>query len=224
MLFDLVSRKGLATLLVVSPMAILGGCIATQDWVTEQMSPVNERISKLETRAGQGDNRLSGAESQIAKVASAAEQANANADQALTKISNLRLERQLDLDLKDGVLYGLNSAMLTEEGKKNIDSFLSDLKGGLKGPEIFVVGGHADSTGPGRYNYELARKRAESVAEYLILEKKIDPMKVVTVSFGESSPMTNNTTREDRAKNRRVEIRVFSEIITTGSAMTTAQR
>jgi len=70
----------------------------------------------------------------------------------------------------------------------------------------------------------LARKRAESVAQYLILEKKIDPMEVVMVSFGESSPMADNATREGREKNRRVEIRVFSEVITTSSAMTTAQR
>jgi outer membrane protein OmpA-like peptidoglycan-associated protein len=178
----------------------------------------------MESRLPPIENRLTGAENRIAQVASKADQVDAKADQALTKITNLRLEKRLELDLKDGVLYRLNSAMLTDEGKKNIDSFLSDLKGGVKGPQIFVVGGHADSTGADRYNYQLARRRAESVAEYLILEKKIDPMQVVTVSFGESSPMADNGTRDGRDKNRRVEIRVFSEVITTSSAMTTAQR
>lgn len=232
MLFNLAMKNGLATLLAVSPLVLLQGCMATHGWVGDQISPVNDRISQLEARMGQTEsrlppieNRLSGAESQIAQVASKADQGDAKADQALSKISNLRLEKKLELDLKDGILYRLNSAALTNEGKKNIDAFLSDLKGSsVKGPEMFVVGGHADSTGPDRYNYQLARRRAESVVEYLILEKKIDPAKVVTVSFGESSPMTDNTTRDGRGKNRRVEIRVFSEIITTGSAMTTAQR
>ena len=231
MLFDLVSRKGLMALLLVSPLVLLQGCVATRDWVGDQINPVNDRIAKLEGQVGQMEsrlspieNRLTSTENRIAQVTSKADQVDAKADQALSNISNLRLEKRLDLDLKDGVLYRLNSAMLTDAGKKNIDAFLSDLKGGDKGPEIFVIGGHADSTGPGRYNYDLARKRAESVAQYLILEKKIDPMQVVTVSFGESSPTADNGTREGREKNRRVEIRVFSEVITSGSAMTTAQR
>lgn len=231
MLFNLVSRKGFATLLLISPLALLQGCVATQNWVGEQINPVNDRISKLEAQVGQMEsrlppieNRLTSTENRIAQVESKANQVDAKADQALSNISNLRLEKRLELDLKDGVLYRLNSAMLTNEGKKNIDVFLSDLKGGVKGPQIFVIGGHADSTGPGRYNYDLGRKRAESVAQYLILEKKIDPMQVVTVSFGESSPMADNGTRQGREKNRRVEIRVFSEVITSSSAMTTAQR
>lgn len=231
MLFNLASKKGLATLLALSPLALLQACIATQGWVGDQISPVNDRIAKLEAQVGQVEtrlppieNRMTGVESRVAQVASKADQADAKADQALNKITNLRLEKRLEMDLKDGVLYRLNSAALTAEGKKNIDAFLSDLKGGAKGPEIFVVGGHADSTGTDRYNYQLARRRAESVVEYLVLEKKVDPMKIVTVSFGESSPAADNESREGRDKNRRVEIRVFSEVITTDSAMTTAQR
>lgn len=41
-------------------------------------------------------------------------------------VSNLRLERRLELKLDDSVLYGFNSATLTDEGKKSIDVFLSD--------------------------------------------------------------------------------------------------
>jgi len=230
MLCDFVGKKGLATLLVVSPLVLLQGCLATRGWVEEELNPVNDRISKLEGQLGQMDsrsppieNRLTSVEAKVAQVASKADQVDAKADQALSNIANLRLEKRLDLDLKDGVLYRLNSPLLTDEGKKNIDVFLSDLKGG-KGPQIFVIGGHADSTGTDRYNYELARRRAESVSRYLILEKKIDPMRVVTVSFGESSPLVDNGTRQGREKNRRVEIRAFSEVITTSSSMTTAQR
>jgi len=188
------------------------------------MSPVNDRIARLEGQLGQVDSRLPPIENRLAATEKRAAQAEAKADQGANRITNLRLEKRLEMDLKDGVLYRVNSAALTDAGKKNIDSFLSDLKGGVNGGQTFVVGGHADSTGTDRYNYLLARKRAESVAQYLILEKKIDAMQVVTVSFGESSPMADNGTREGREKNRRVEIRVFSEVITTGSSMSTAQR
>ncbi len=188
------------------------------------MSPMNDRIAKLEGQLGQVDSRLPPIENRLTAAENRAAEAEAKADQSASRITNLRLEKRLDLDLKDGVLYRFNSTVLTEAAKKNIDAFLSDLKGGVNGGQVFVVGGHADSTGPAGYNYRLARNRAESVAQYLILEKKIDPMQVVTVSFGESSPTADNQTREGRAKNRRVEIRVFSEVIATGSSMSTAQR
>lgn len=224
MVFELFLRRGLTALLWVSSLVLLQGCIATRGWVGEQMSPVNDRIAKLEGQLGQVDSRLPPIENRLTAAESRSAQADSKADQALTRISNMRVEKRLEMDLKDGVSYRVNSAALTDAGKKNIDSFLSDLKGGVNGGQVFVIGGHADSTGPGRYNYQLARNRAESVAQYLILEKKIDPMQVVTVSFGESSPMADNQTREGREKNRRVEIRVFSEILTTGSSMSTAQR
>ncbi len=223
MLWNFVSRKVLATLLVASPLALLQGC-ATQSSVRDQINPINDRISKLEARVGQTENRLPPIENRLTSTEDRVAQVESKADQALSNMANLHLEKRLEVDLKEGVSYRFDSAMLTDEGKKSIDAFLSDLKGGVNGRGTFVVGGHADSTGPGRYNYDLGRKRAESVAQYLILEKKIDPMQVVTVSFGESSPTADNGTREGREKNRRVEIRVFSDVITSGSATSTAQR
>jgi len=224
-------RKGLLTLAVISALALFQACAATRGSVGDQISSINQRFSKLEGQVTQMENRfpaienrLTSNEKKVDQVATTSEQANAKADQALSNISNLRLEKRLVLDLKGEVVYGLDSAMLTDEGKKNIDVFLSDLKGESNGHQTFVVGGHADSTGTDRYNYNLGRKRADSVAQYLILDKKIDPMQVVTVSFGESSPLADNKTPKDQEKNRRVEIRVYSDVITARSGMTTAQR
>ena len=195
------------------------------------MSSVNQRFSKLEGQIAQMqsripaiENRLTSTENRVDQVATKAEQADSKADKTSRDLSNLRSEKRLDLDLKNGLLYRFDSAMLSDEAKKNIDVFLSDLKGSNNGKQIFVIAGHADSSGTGRYNYQLGRKRAESVAEYLILDKKIDPMQVVTVSLGESSPLADNQTSEGQRKNRRVEIKVFSEVITADSGLTTAQR
>jgi outer membrane protein OmpA-like peptidoglycan-associated protein len=212
------SRKKIAAFVFVSSLVPFQGC-ATRSWVGDQISPMNDRMSKLEGQVGQ-----IAAENRIAQVTSKADETDAKADKALMNIPNLRLERRLELKLDDRVLYRLNSATLTKEGKKSIDIFLSDIRNEVKGPQIFVVGGHTDSAGTDRYNYELGRKRAQSVAEYLVLDKKIDPMRVVTVSFGESSPLTNNGTRDGRGKNRSVEIRVYSDVIATSAGTPVAQR
>ena len=228
---DFDARTGLLTLAFISALVLFQACAATQGSVGDQMGSINERFSKLEGQVAQMqshapviENRVASLEKKVDQVAIKTEAVDAKADQALRDMNNLRLEKRLVLNLKDGVGYGFDSAMLTNESKKNLDVFLSDLKGENNRHQIFVIGGHTDSTGTDRYNYDLGRKRADSVAQYLILNKKIDPMQVVTVSFGESSPQANNGTPEGREKNRRVEIRVFSEIITASSGMTTAQR
>jgi outer membrane protein OmpA-like peptidoglycan-associated protein len=228
---DFDARKGLLTLAVISSLVLFQACAGTGGSVGDQMSSINQRFSKLEGQVTQMENRipaienrLTSNEKKVAQVETKSEQANAKADQALSSISNLRLEKRLVLDLKGEIVYGFDSAMLTDEGKKSIDVFLSDLKGENNGHQTFIVGGRADSVGTDRYNYNLGRRRADSVAQYLILNKKIDPMQVVIVSFGESSPLTDNKTPEGREKNRSVEIRVYSDVITASSGMTTAQR
>jgi hypothetical protein len=53
------------------------------------------------------------------------------------------------------------------------------------------------------------------VSRYLITQKKIDPLKVVSVSYGESAPLQDNSSSQGRAKNRRVEILVYRDGITS---------
>jgi outer membrane protein OmpA-like peptidoglycan-associated protein len=97
---------------------------------------------------------------------------------------------------------------------------MSDLKGdpASAGNTIFVVAGHTDNVGSDDVNYELGKRRADAVARYLITQKKMDPMKVMPVSYGESAPLTENNTAQNRAKNRRVEILVYREGITSEPA------
>jgi outer membrane protein OmpA-like peptidoglycan-associated protein len=80
---------------------------------------------------------------------------------------------------------------------------------------VFLVAGHTDNAGSEDFNYELGKKRADAVTRYLIAQKKLDPMKVISVSYGESAPLQDNTTSQSRAKNRRVEILVYREGITS---------
>ncbi len=185
-----------------------------------------KRVSRTEERVNQMDNRLSGAESLVSHVDAKADKADAKAEKAVSGLSNLRLEKRFVLNFKEGANFAFNSPALTDQAKREVDSFFSDLKGDFEGTNsaIFLVAGHTDNVGAEEYNYELGRKRAESVARYLITEKKIDPLRVVTVSYGKSTSLADNGTREGRSKNRRAEILVYKEAIASASSAETGPR
>jgi outer membrane protein OmpA-like peptidoglycan-associated protein len=148
-------------------------------------------------------------------------QTDAKADRALASLENLQLERRFVLNMKNGANFSFNSDALTEEAKRQIDGFLGDLNGVQD--KVFLVAGHTDSTGSEAYNYALGQKRANSVARYLISHEHIDPLQVTAVSYGESAPLADNATPEGRYKNRRIEILVYKEVITTAARGATQQ-
>jgi outer membrane protein OmpA-like peptidoglycan-associated protein len=169
---------------------------------------------------------VSGVEGQVAKMAnqiadleSRLNQTNAKADRALESLQRLKPERKLVLSFTEGPLFSTNSIRFSAQAKKDIDSFLSDVKGHSdeSGSLVFVVAGHSDATGSENYNYELSKRRAESIASYLVGERKIDPARVVAVGYGERAPVADNKTEAGRAKNRRVEILVYRESVSVGA-------
>src|SRR4029077_7943953 len=179
----------------------VSGCLATQEWVTEQLFPVNKRISDTEANVTQLGGRVSNVEGQvqtmsqqIADLDSRLNQTTAKADQALDNIQRLKLDRKMVLDLKQGAFFANNSTVLTEQAKKDIDSFLSDLRGEADGTGslLYVVAGYTDNGGTEKYNYELGRLRADNVANYLSAQKKIDPASLSVISFGENEPVASN--------------------------------
>jgi outer membrane protein OmpA-like peptidoglycan-associated protein len=232
MISNIVLGKRFAVLLIALPVLVLQGCVATQDWVREQLTPTESRVGRLEgqleqmtTRMSATENRLTGAEGRISQVDAKVDEVNIKADKALNSVTNLRLERKLLLDLKDGAFYASNSTVLTAAGKHNIDVFLSDLKSDLaeNSNVELVVAGYTDDTGTQAYNYELGLLRAKGIMKYLTLEKNVNPARVSLVSYGATAPVGDNSTPQGREQNRRVEIRVYTESITTGAATTAAQ-
>ncbi len=197
--------NGRRSLLLYSGMLFVlssPGCLATRGWVTDQLAPLDGRLSQAETRLGQDEARIGNVE--------------ARTGTALDRLDHMRLERKLTLNLKEGTNFARNSAALTADTRRQIDGFLSDL--GPADDKVFLVTGHTDSMGPGGYNYELGQERAGSVAQYLITQKGVDPLHVTTMSYGENAPVADNATRTGRNKNRRVEILVYKEAITSSIA------
>ena len=228
---------------LTASLLLAQGCIATRDWVREQMDPLSGRVSQTETRLTQNETQITGLggrigsvegklgqfEGRLGQIDGRLGELDTKTEKALNSLANLRLERRAVIDMKEGANFGFNSANLPSQARKEIDGFLSDLKGEANGTEgtIFVVAGHTDAAGSEDYNYELGKRRADAVSRYLITQKKMDPLRVVTVSYGKSAPAAENNTAQGRAKNRRVEILVYREAITSapaGSASQTEQK
>jgi outer membrane protein OmpA-like peptidoglycan-associated protein len=211
---------------VAGSLLVAQGCLATRDWVKEQVDPVSGRVSQTEGRLDKAEgqigslgSRMSGVEGKLGQFEGRLGEVDAKAERALSSISNLRLERKLVIDMKDGANFAFNSAKLPASAQREIDGFLSDLKNDAGEGAMFVIAGHTDNVGNEDFNYELGKKRAEAVGRYLITQKKLDPMRVIPVSYGESAPTADNADSQGRAKNRRVEILVYRDGITSTPAM-----
>ena len=101
------------------------------------------------------------------------------------------------------VLFDFDSAEIKSEAPPSLNEASDILK---KYPEInFEIDGHTDNIGPAEYNMKLSERRAKAVMEYFV-SRGINPNRLTTKGFGFTKPVTNNDTKEGRAKNRRVEL------------------
>jgi outer membrane protein OmpA-like peptidoglycan-associated protein len=206
-------------ILIASLLLLAQGCLATRNWVGEQVNPVSARVTRSETRINQAESQITALngratklEGNISQLDGKIAQTDGKAEKALSTLANLRLERKLVVNFRDGANFAVNSTAMSQEAKREIDTFLSDVNTKQNAESsIFLVTGHTDNLGAEEYNYELGRKRAERVARYLMSEKNIDPLRIATVSYGNKNPVSDNESAQGRAKNRRVEILVYSD-------------
>lgn len=106
----------------------------------------------------------------------------------------------------EGVNFELNAAELTSTSFAKLDEAVAKLK---KYADIRVeVQAHTDNSGEASYNQSLSEKRANTVRDYLI-SQGIAADRLEAKGYGESSPMADNATREGRAQNRRVELKII---------------
>ena len=103
------------------------------------------------------------------------------------------------------VTFAVDSTTISPSFRAALDEVAASLQ---KYPNSLVdVMGHTDSTGSDAYNLDLSRRRAESVANYLV-SRGTNRARIATVGYGEQYPRADNTTAQGKALNRRVEIRI----------------
>lgn len=122
------------------------------------------------------------------------------------------------LVLSESVLFDQGNADLKDASRQVLDqlasgfaAFLSDADN-MKYVDTIVIGGHADSTGSAKLNWDLSTRRANSVLDYLLsaqngaLDRYADFFSAS--GYGATRPVADNSTPEGRAQNRRIEISI----------------
>ena len=121
--------------------------------------------------------------------------------------------RYVQLSMKGSILFESGKADIITDARP-ILSRLGDILGNFEGYVIEIIG-HTDNvpmTSPTfKDNNWLSSARALNAAEFLIDNNKLDPQNVKYSGRGEYEPIADNNTSDGRAKNRRIEIRIFNE-------------
>jgi outer membrane protein OmpA-like peptidoglycan-associated protein len=140
-------------------------------------------------------------------------EAKGSAQQALTRATEAERAAKGKLIYtvtlsNDKVTFPVNRARVSDEAKALVDEAIAQLKAENRGV-YFEIEGHTDSTGPEEYNHRLGEDRAMAVRNYLHDQHGIALNRIEVISYGEARPVVDNKTRDHRAQNRRVVIKVL---------------
>jgi peptidoglycan-associated lipoprotein len=188
------------------------GC-ATKKYVAREVGEVNTKVETLTTEVEKTQERTKRNEVRIEEVNQETQAAKGSAQQALVKATEAEKAAKGKLIYtvtlsNDKVTFPLNRAEVSDDAKALIDEAIAQLKAENKGV-FFEIEGHTDSTGPDAYNVKLGEDRAQAVRGYLHDQHGIALSRMEVISYGESKPVQDNKTRDNRAQNRRVVIKVL---------------
>ncbi len=102
--------------------------------------------------------------------------------------------------------FETNSDALSPEARVDLDEIGEALNQQSLQSRRFLISGHTDDVGPETYNFDLSRRRAESVYRYLVDSHDIAPDRLQIEARGESQPLELGTSLRARQMNRRVEL------------------
>ena len=120
----------------------------------------------------------------------------------LMKSRGLKRSNSIYLDIK----FETDSAQLLPAGLRQMAMLKLALQHiDMSGLDLHVVG-HADHRGSASYNLALSERRATRIQKYLIENTALNKQQIVSKGMGESQPLSDSTTTEGLAVNRRVEL------------------
>ena len=113
------------------------------------------------------------------------------------------------------VAFKFDKWTLSDDAKQDLDKLVEGVKPDKR--FFIAVEGYTDRTGTKEYNEELSRKRADAVVEYLVAKHDIPIYRIHMIGLGKEKPVDDARNRAAMAKNRRVEVKVFSADQVTAS-------
>ena len=215
---------------VAVPVVLLAAgstACATKKFVRGEVGQVNEKVEGLSGQLEETQERTRQNEARIGEVDSKAENAGRSAQAAQTtatqaveranavgqkaeaiEAASRRLVYEVVLSEDQGN-FRFGKSDLPDEAKARIDEVINELKADPKG--VFIeIEGHTDSVGPTPINQGIGMQRAEAVKRYLYEAHQVPLHKINVISYGEEKPIAPNNTRQGRAQNRRVVIKVLA--------------
>ena len=205
----------------------VGNVNSKVDTVSGTVEKTQERIGQNEARIGSVDQKAEAAGKAAAdargaagQAQTAADAANANARAVGTRVdavaadvaANVAATRKLVYEVtlsEDQGNFKFGKTELPAEAKMRLDQVVTSLKTDPKLVYIEIEG-HTDNVGGKELNEKLGMERAEAVKRYLYEQHQIPLHKINVISYGEEKPVAPNNTRQGRAQNRRVVVKVLS--------------
>ncbi len=218
---------------------LMTGC-STKNYVRSQTAPIIQQTNGLDAKTA-ADHRsildtddraqkgIAGAmdaadtaETHAGAAGHSADTAGKSAADAVNRVESLsgmvaNLDNYKPLSTMS-VTFGFDKAALTASDRRQLDSFASTLAT-ARGYILQVTGG-TDAVGDPQYNYQLSQRRADAVVNYLAGKHGIPPHKFFLVGIGKDVQVASDRTAAGRAQNRRVEIKLLSNMSSADAALT----
>jgi outer membrane protein OmpA-like peptidoglycan-associated protein len=198
----------------------VGNVNSKVDTLTGTVEETQERTRRNEERIGVVDEKAEAAGRSATSARAAADAAAAAAkevDGRVVTVNNRvtaveaasrRLIYEVTLSEDQGN-FAFNKTELPDAAKARLDQMVTGLKADPKG--VFIeIEGHTDNVGGTEINERIGLERAEAVKRYLYEQHQVPLHKINVISYGEDKPVAPNNTRDGRAQNRRVVVKVLS--------------
>jgi outer membrane protein OmpA-like peptidoglycan-associated protein len=181
---------------------------------TQERTRTNEgRISEVDQKANAAGQSAQQANTAAAAANTAAVAARSAATDVNTKVDNIdktnrRLVYEVVLNSENGN-FKFGDTKLPDDVKAKLDGIVQQLKADPK--NVFIeIEGHTDNVGAKEVNERVGLERAEATKRYLYEQFQIPLHKMNVISFAAEKPVAPNNTKEGRAQNRRVVIKVLT--------------
>jgi OmpA-OmpF porin, OOP family len=222
---------GVTSLAGAVALSLLAGC-STKNYVRSQTTPLIQQTNELDAKTAQdhrditdtdqraqagiakADAAASAADQHAATAGQAADAAGQSAQEAVNRVDTLQgVVANLDnyKSLSDvSVTFGFDKSVLTKDDRAQLDQVAASLD--TTRGYILVLTGGTDSVGDAQYNFQLSQRRADAVVQYLSAKYNIPPHKFYLIGIGKEDAPADNKTASGRAQNRRVEIKLMSNM------------
>ncbi len=205
--------KNTKPVLIVS--VALAGALALSACATKEY--VNQEVLRVDTFAQSTQQELAATQNEVASALSTQGQrigeVDATARQALEraqaagKLAEGKFLYSMVLS-DDGVKFPVDGTKLSPEAESRLAQLADKLKGENRNVYLEIQG-HTDASGSPDYNERLGEQRAEAVRKFLA-RQGVALSRMGTISYGEDTPVAENSSREGRAQNRRVVVLVMA--------------